>query len=111
MFFGTSYQCGDADIYVKDLPCGMFARHLFAPYLHMATAMKEYILVAAEHGNGRIIEIDSENQKYVPNHDEVIVGVYGEVEDFKRGEKYYISLENRFDNYLEKLRLRLKRNK
>lgn len=100
IFFGTSFNCGDIDIYVSDLPVGVMHRHGFAAYFHMATAMKKLLIVAEKEGSGLMLPIHqmpylADNAKV--DADEVVVGVYGELEESKRGQKFYVSLKNRFE--------------
>lgn len=99
IFFGTSFQSGDVDIYFKDLPVGLLEKHGFAAYLHMATSMKKLLLIAEKDGDGKMIELDKypSQKERLPDEDEVIVGVYSEVEESKRGQKFYFSLKNRFE--------------
>lgn len=100
IFFGTVFQSGDVDIYFKDLPVGIMHRHGFAAYLHMATSMKKLLIIAEKDGRGVVIPI-LRNSDLADNltldEDEVVVGVYGELEESKRGQKFYVSLKNRFD--------------
>lgn len=100
IFFGTVFQCGDVDIYFKDLPVGVMHRHGFAAYFHMATSMKRLLMIAEKDGNGLVIPIF--DHLSLADHtavyeDEAIVGIYSELEESKRGQKFYISLKNRFE--------------
>lgn len=93
------FQRGDVDIYVTDLPVGMSKWHTFAPYVHMVTSMKKLLLIAATNGRGRLIQIDenSDHKNRMLGRNEVLVGVYSELEESKRDKKYFISLKNRFE--------------
>lgn len=64
----------------------------------MATSMKKLIMIAEKNGKGQVIRVDENSvQKDRPlNHDEVFVGVYSELEESKRGKKYFVSLKNNF---------------
>lgn len=92
IFFGTTLPCGDVDIYVQDIPLGYTRKHGFGPYLHMATSMKKLLLIAEKDGKGQMIQFD-ENR--VPNENEVFIGVYSELEESKRGQKFYFSMRDR----------------
>lgn len=102
------------DIYVTDLPVGMGDSHGFASYVHIATAVKKLLLVAEKDGRGLVIPIhrnlDLSNR--VPSDDEAFVGVYGELEESKRGHRFYLSLKNHFETlkhslaHLVKIRVR-----
>lgn len=89
-------QTGDVDIYIQDIPIGYTQKHGFGPYLQMATSMKKLLLIAEKDGIGQMIPID-ENSQRVPNENEVFVGVYSELEESKRGQKFYFSMKNRSD--------------
>lgn len=103
LFSGTSFQCGHVDIYVRDLPVGIDGWHGFATYLNMATAMKKLLLIAEKSGKygktsaGQLIELDKHpDQKDRPlKENEVFIGVYGEFEESKNGQKFYFSLKDR----------------
>lgn len=97
LLHGTSLTNGDVDIMVDNVPAGIKHKHAFVPYLHMATSMKKLLLIAEKNGKGQIIPIDenSAQANRVLKQDEVIVGVYSEVEDSKRGQIFRISLANR----------------
>lgn len=100
IFFGTVFQSGDVDIYFKDLPVGIMHRHGFAAYIHMATSMKRLLMIAEKDGNGLAIPVLNHTSlvdNVTLDKDEVVVGVYGELEESKRGQKFYISLKNRFE--------------
>lgn len=100
IFFGTVFQSGDVDIYFKDLPVSVMHRHGFAAYLHMATAMKKLLIIAESDGKGVVIPILKDSglpDNLTLDKDEVVVGVYGEIEESKRGQKFYVSLKNRFE--------------
>lgn len=68
---GTILQTGDVDIIV-DCPVSIFNKHVFAVYMHMATAMKKLLLIAEKDelfrsGSGRIVPI----YPYFPEGDRV----------------------------------------
>lgn len=44
-----------------------------------------------------MIQIDENSPERVPNENEVVVGVYSELEESKRGQKFYFSMKNRSD--------------
>lgn len=97
VLFGTIFQTGDTDIYVTDIPVSLLGRHGFGPYLHMATSMKKVLIIAQNDGNGEIIPTDDNLQQKDVNlmDDETFVGVYSNLEESKRGQKFYISLKDR----------------
>lgn len=99
VFFGTSFPCGDVDIYVQDIPLGYTQKHGFGPYLHMATSMKKLIVIAEKDGEGQMIPIDDDSPEKdrVPNENEVFLGVYSEAEESKNGQKFYFSMKNQSD--------------
>lgn len=63
----------------------------------MATSLKKLLLIAEKDGIGQMIQIDENSQDRVPNENEVFVGVYSELEESKRGQKFYFSMKNRSD--------------
>lgn len=93
---GSARQRGDVDVYVTDLPVGFGDSHGFAAYIHMATAIRKLLLVAEKNGRGLVIPIHKklDLSSRVPSDDEVFVGVYSELEESKRGLRFYISLKN-----------------
>lgn len=97
VLFGTIFQTGDVDIYVTDIPVSLLGRHGFGPYLHMATSMKKVLIIAQQNGNGEIIALDDNlHEKDVDlMDDEVYLGVYSNLEEPKRNQKYFISLKDR----------------
>lgn len=105
LFFGTTLPCGDVDIYVEDIPIGYSQKHSFGPYFHMATSMKNVVLIAEKdgkrpwhHGNGEIIKIDENfEQEDDPNEDKIVIGVYSKLKESQRGKQFYFSLRNRID--------------
>lgn len=99
VFFGTTFPCGDIDIYIQDIPLGYTRKHGFGPYLQMATSMKKLLLIAEKEGSGQMIQIDENSQQNntALKENEVIVGVYSELEESKRGQKFYFSMKNRSD--------------
>lgn len=96
LLFGTSFQCGTVDIYIRDIPISLSAKHSFGPYLHMVTSMGKINLVATKSGDSKIIPFiqNSTKKKRVVDKDEVIIGVYSELEESKRGQQFYFSLKN-----------------
>lgn len=110
----TIFQTGDVDIHVTDLPVGLGDSHGFASYVHIATAVKKLLLVAEKDGRGLVIPIHKnlDLSHRVPSEDEVFVGVYGELEESKRGQRFWLSLKNHFDTlrhslaHIVKIRLR-----
>lgn len=97
--FGTIFQCGDVDIYIEDIPTGLLQKHAFAAYIQMATSMKRLVLVAEKNGIGKIIPLKKNEFKKLrsPKRNEVYVGVYSEIDERKRGEKFRISFKNRLE--------------
>lgn len=101
VLLGTPFQSGDVDIYFQDLPVDIMHRHGFAPYLHMATAIKRLLIIAERNREGAVIPVlkssDLADNLTLTDKDEVIVGVYSELNESKRGQKFYVSLKNRFE--------------
>lgn len=94
--FGTMLQIGDVDIFIEDVPAFDIHKHSFAPYIHMATCLKKVLLIAEIRGKGHMIQLDNDLAPYrALNSNEVIVGMYSELEESKRGKKFKISLKNR----------------
>lgn len=94
VLFGTIFQTGDVDIYVQDIPVSLLGRHGFGPYLHMATSMKKLLIIAAADGGGEMIPYEPEKDVNM-YEDEVLLGVYSNIEESKRGKKFFISLKDR----------------
>lgn len=100
LIFGTSIDCGDIDIYVKDMPVKFYEKHVYAPILHIATSIKKVIAIAEKNGSGDLFPIPRTSilkYKVAVDDDEILVGVYSEVTDSKRGQRFYISLKNHLE--------------
>lgn len=98
--FGVSAPCADVDVYIKDMPVGFFEKHVYAPALHMAIAMKKLVMIAERRGNGLVFPIAKSSIlkfKVAVDEDEIVVGVYSELVESKRGQKFYLSLKNHFE--------------
>lgn len=92
------FQSGDVDIYVTDLPVTLCDSHSFSAYVHMATAIKKLLMVAERDGRGFVIPIHKNlNINRVPDEKEIFVGVYSELEESKRGKRFYISFKEHFE--------------
>lgn len=90
--YGIKDEMGLVDVFAVDIPSN-YDKHVFAVYIHMATAIKRLILYAEKNGNGLVIPTtpNSLQQKENSNENLVLIGVYSEK---GKGGKFTISFKD-----------------
>lgn len=109
-FVGTKAKYSDSDITIKHncRVLNLTSNHRLAAYLHEIISAKKAIFIAAEKGNGRIINLQhNPNQRVVLAKEECIIGVYNRNVSLGDdvGRRYRISIQWDDCTTLETIRL------
>lgn len=96
--FGTTRKIADIDIYVHykfdTILMNLLKKHGLSVFLHIATATKRLYLIAEEKGNGTMIANVGQNLRELKSN-EVLLGVYGALDEQKKGKTFELSLLGR----------------